>query len=286
MKPPPFEYFAPTSLEEATSLASRPNTRFLAGGQSLMPLLNMRLTHPEALIDLNRVEGLATVAIGPEGKLRLGAMVRQRTLEVDPSIRQAVPVLAEAASHIAHLPIRTRGTIGGSLAHADPAAELPATMALLGADLHISGPTGDRVQPASTFFTAPFTTGLRDGEILTGVEISSPPAGTGWAFLEVTRTHGAFALVGVAALIASDGDVITFSRLALFGVGGVPYVPDWASSWFPGRLLSPALVAEAASRVADEIAPLPDIHAGVDYRRRVAAALTRRALTSAAGRAR
>jgi carbon-monoxide dehydrogenase medium subunit len=288
MKPPPFAYAVPRTMEETLALlADAPDdTSLLAGGQSLVPLLNMRLAHPSAVVDLNRVEGLGTIE-ATDGTIRIGSMVRQRTLEVDPVIRERLPLVREAVGHAGHLAIRTRGTIGGSLAHADPAAELPATMVALGARMVLRSATGgDRVVPALDFFLGPLTTAIEPGEMLTAIEIDAPPAGTGWAFLEVARVHGAFALVGVAALLRTDsGGRIETARLALCGVSGAPYSPPWLDEMAQGETAGETVFAAIGDRVAGSIDPPADNHAGSEYRRRVGGVLTRRALGLAARRA-
>jgi aerobic carbon-monoxide dehydrogenase medium subunit len=285
VKPPPFDYARPDSIDEVMGLlAEAPDeTSLLAGGQSLVPVLNMRMAQPRVLVDLNRVAGLDAIEEAPDGRLRLGSMVRQRRLESDPVVRERLPLMTEAARHIAHLPIRTRGTVGGSLAHADPAAELPATVTALDGRMLVRGPGGERTIPANEFFVAPLTTALEPGELLLGVEVQ-PQAGTGSAFVEVARTHGAFALAAAAALVRvrSDGSIET-ARLALAGVGGAPYAPEWIREAAIGETPGEALFRRIGERVADEVDPFDDIHAPASYRRKLAGVLTARALAAAAG---
>ena len=287
MKPPPFEYAAPASVDEALELLgpAPDETSVLAGGQSLMPLLNMRMAQPRVVVDLGRVEGLDAVERTPEGQLRLGSMVRQRRLETDPALRAEVPLLADAARHVAHVAIRTRGTLGGSLAHADPAAELPATIAALEGRLVVHGPNGARVISAGEFFLGPLMTAIEPGELLVAVELDPPPKDAGWSLQEVARTHGAFALAGAAALVhvGADGR-IDRARLALLGVGSVPYVPDWLDEMGVGEAPEESLFRRIGERVRDEVAPFDDVHATAGYRRRVAAVVTARALAAAAAR--
>jgi len=259
----------------------------LAGGQSLVPLLNMRLTRPEVIVDLNHLDGLAGIAETPVGVIRIGAMTRQRALEIDPLIPSRLPILSEAAGQIAHLAIRNRGTVGGSLAHADPAAELPAVMLLLEAVLVIAARGGSqRRVTAADFFRGPFTTALQTGEILVAIEIQPPSTRTGSAFVEVSRVHGAFALVGAAALVAAfeDGRVRA-ARVTLAGIGGVPLEVPWMSELTRGRLVDQALMTEIDRQVAGWVEPWPDIHASSQSRRRLAGTLASRALALAAGRA-
>jgi CO/xanthine dehydrogenase FAD-binding subunit len=287
VKPPRFEYVAPGSVEEVVDvLREAPDdSTLLAGGQSLVPLLNMRMAQPRVVIDLNRVRGLDALERTSAGRVRVGAMVRQRRLETDRVIRDELPLIADAARHIAHVPIRTRGTIGGSLAHADPAAELPATVAVLGGRLLLRGPNGDRAVPATEFFAGALTTAIEPGELVVAVEFEPPRKGAGWGFGEVARTHGAFALAGAAAVLhVGDGGEIDFARLALLGVGSVPYVPEWLEEMAAGEAPEEPLFRRVGARVGEEIAPLDDIHASADYRRRVAAVLTARAFSDAAAR--
>jgi carbon-monoxide dehydrogenase medium subunit len=291
VKPPAFAYAAPESVDEALELmrAQPDDTTLLAGGQSLVPILNIRMAAPALLVDLNGVLELGEVGELGEagaGRLRLGAMVRQRTLETDPRVADRLPLLAEAATHIAHVPIRTRGTLGGSLAHAEPAAELPAAIAALGARMLVRGSGGERSLGADEFFLGPFTTAIEPGELLAGVEVEPPPPGTGWAFLEIARTHGAFALVGAAALVRVGPDGrIDHASLALCGVGPAPYLASWIEEMTRAEEPSEVLFEHVARRVQEEIEPHEDGHAGADYRRRVAGVLTVRALSRAAERA-
>jgi aerobic carbon-monoxide dehydrogenase medium subunit len=287
LKPPPFDYATPRSVDEVVEvLGDAPDdSTLLAGGQSLMPLLNMRMAQPRVIVDLNRAEGLDAIERTPEGRVRVGSMVRQRRLETDPALRDQLPLLTEAARQIAHVPIRMRGTLGGSLAHADPAAELPAAVCALEGRLLVRGPQGERSIPAGEFFLGPLTSAIGPGELLIAVEIDAPPQGTGWAFREVARTHGAFALAGAAALlhVAADGG-IDHPRLALLGVGSVPYVPEWLDEMAVGETPDESLFRRIGERVGEEVAPFDDVHATADYRRRVAGVLTARALAEAAGR--
>jgi aerobic carbon-monoxide dehydrogenase medium subunit len=288
VKPPPFDYSAPDSVAEALELLQRApeETSVLAGGQSLVPVLNMRLAQPVALVDLNRVAGLGAIETTPEGRVRFGSMVRQRRLESEPLVRDRLPLLTEAADHIAHLAIRTRGTVGGSLAHADPSAELPAAVSALDGRMLVRGPNGERTVPAADFFLGPLTTAIEPGELLVAVELEPPPPGSGSAFLEVARTHGAFALAGAAAVLhLDDSGVVDHARVALAGLGGVPYVPAWLDEVARGEAPDEALFRRVGERVRDEVDPFDDIHATAQYRKRVAAVLTARALATAAARA-
>jgi carbon-monoxide dehydrogenase medium subunit len=285
MKPPSFDYAAPESVPEALRLLGEDpySTSVLAGGQSLIPVLNMRMAQPQLLVDLNRVPDLAAIEDTPAGTLRFGSMVRQRRLETEPIVRERVPLMTAAAGHIAHVPIRSRGTVGGSLAHADPAAELPATVSALDGRLLVRGADGERSVPAADFFLGPLTTAIEPGELLVGVEVEPPPPGSGSAFLEVARTHGAFALAAVAAVLRVDASGnIDHIRLGLAGVGGAPYVPGWLDELALGEASGEALFRRIGERVADEVEPFDDIHATASYRKRVAGVLAARALAAAA----
>jgi carbon-monoxide dehydrogenase medium subunit len=288
VKPPPFDYSAPRSVAEALDLLRQApeETSVLAGGQSLVPVLNMRLALPRALVDLNRVEGLDAIETTHDGRVRMGSMVRQRRLESEPLVRDRLPLLTEAADHIAHLAIRTRGTVGGSLAHADPSAELPAAVSALHGRMLVRGPDGDRSVPAADFFIGPLTTAIEPGELLVAIELEPPPPGSGSAFLEIARTHGAFALAAADAVLHLDyGGRIDHARLALAGVGGAPYVPSWLDEVTGGEAPDGALFRRVGERVGDEVEPFDDVHASAQYRKRAAAVLTARALTAAASRA-
>lgn len=287
MKPAPFDYVAPRSLDEALALLGRhgAEAKILAGGQSLVPLMNMRLARPAVLIDINRVPDLATVR-EIDGGLVLGALARQRTLELSAVVRGAAPLLAEAAPLIGHLQTRTRGTIGGSCAHADPAAELPACAVALDARLHLASARGRRAVGAAAFHTGLFTTALAPDELLLEVEIPRPPAArTGSAFVEVARRHGDFALVGVAAVIGLDaGGVCRHARLVFLGAGDVPHAAASAGA-LVGTPRDPRRCEDAGRAAADELRPPADLHASAAYRRRVAGVLAARALGLAWARA-
>ena len=222
MKPPPFSYAAPTTLAEAVGLLTEhaeDEPRVLAGGQSLIPLMNFRLAKPGYLIDLRSVAGLS--GIRREGDtLVIGAMTTMSEVERSPEVAVAAPLLAEAIGLVAHTPVRNRGTVGGSLAHADPAAELPAVALASDAELVAAGPAGSRVIPAAEFFTGPFSTALAPDEILTEIRLPVWPGGH--AFVEFSRIHANFAVVGVAALVDLDGDRIRRAALALTSVAPTP----------------------------------------------------------------
>jgi CO/xanthine dehydrogenase FAD-binding subunit len=286
MKSAAFAYRSPESVAEALDLlAQAPDeTSLLAGGQSLVPMLSMRMARPETVIDLSRVDELAGIQ-RTNGTVRIGAMTRQRAVEHDPEIRTTLPLLPEALGHVAHLAIRIRGTIGGSIAHADPAAELPAAAVALDATLTLRSRNGARTLAPKDFFVAPLMTAIEPGEMLEAIDIPVAPPRTGWGFAEVARTHGAFALVGAVARVTLGDTAIQGARLVLFGVGPVPVSADWIEDTLRGRALDEDTITDVATRVSDELDPSDDVHASASYRKRAAAALTRRVLRQAATRA-
>jgi CO/xanthine dehydrogenase FAD-binding subunit len=240
MKSAPFAYRSPETLAEALDLlAQAPDeTSLLAGGQSLVPMLSMRIARPETVVDLGRVSELARIERN-NVTLRIGAMARQCAVEHDPEIANTLPILPEALGHVAHLAIRMRGTLGGSIAHADPAAELPALAVALDAALTLRSQHGSRSIPARDFFIAPLMTAIEPGELLEAIEIPVPSAGTDWGFEEVARTHGAFALVGAIAGVTLNTNNGTPDRvrLVLFGVAPTPMSVDWVTEATRGRTL-------------------------------------------------
>jgi CO/xanthine dehydrogenase FAD-binding subunit len=287
MKPPRFEYLAPASVEQALALLAEHGeaAKVLAGGQSLVPLLNFRLVRPGYLVDLNEIPGLAGVR-QEDGHLVIGAMTRQRALEVSDLVRARCPLLADALPQIGHAQIRNRGTIGGSLAHADPAAELPAVVAALGGELVVRSATGRRTLSPERFFVASLTTAVEPTELLIEVRLPVVPPRTGTAFLEVSRRHGDFALVGVAASVTLDeAGVCTRCAIALTGVGPTPVLARAAAEGMLGARPAPALFEEAGRRAAAGLRPDGDLHASSEYRTHVAGVLVRRALARAAERA-
>ena len=287
MKPPKFDYFAPDTLEEALGLLARhgADARLLAGGQSLMPMLNFRLARPSVLVDLNRIPGLSGIGNG-EGTLRVGAMTRQRDIEESTAVARAVPLLHEATGHIAHLPIRTRGTIGGSIANADPAAEDPAVAVALDATMVCRSARGERRIAAAVFFRDVLTTALEADEILTAIEfpVSARP-GAGSAFVEISRREGDFALAGIAAQITLDGGKVGAARIAGCGIGPAPMRIAGAEAAIQGTAADADAIAAGARAVAEAADPHGDVHASADYRRKLAGAMAARAIARAVGRA-
>lgn len=286
MKPAPFEFHRAASLDDALALlAAHPDAKPLAGGQSLIPAMNFRLAQPAALVDLNRVRELVGIS-APAGALRIGAMTRHIAVERSDAVRRRAPLLAEAMPHVAHPQIRSRGTLGGSLAHADPSAELPAVMLALGATLVLRGRAGERSVPAEEFFTGLFATALAPAELLVAVEIPSAPARSGSAFLEVARRHGDYALAGVAVAVSLDGaGNVASARVALLSLSDRPVLAR-AADTLVGQQPSADAIRGVADGVRQEVDPPSDIHADARYRRHLAGVLTQRALTIAIARAR
>lgn len=284
MKPARFEYFDPGTLAEAVALRQEhgDESAVLAGGQSLMPMLNMRLARPAVVIDINRVEDSAYVRAW-DGGVAIGMTTRQRVLTREPAIAERFPLLAEAARYIGHPQIRNRGTICGSLAHADPAAELPAVAVALDAELVAAGPSGTRIIPADDFFVTMYTTSLEPTEILSEVRFPAPPAGMAWSCMEVSRRHGDFALVGAIAGLAVDRsrNAITAARLVYFGVGPRPLRIQEAEQALVGQPPGDAAFTAAAALVSEGVDPHDDLHASKAYRRSVAGVLARRTLAQA-----
>jgi len=272
VKPPKFDYHAPRTLDEALALLTRYDgeAKILAGGQSLMPLLNFRLSRPAALVDLNRIPALAYIK-EVDGSLRFGAMTRQRAIEFSPVVARRLPLLTEATRWVGHLPIRTRGTIGGSIAHADPSAEYPAVLTALDGEVVARGPKGERVLKPRDFFQT----------YLTEVRLPATPAGAGYAFEEFARRHGDFAIIGIAAVIVREGSRCTMARLATAGAGPIPVRLRAAEEILEREGLGDDALARAAAKAQELVQPDGDIHASADYRRHLTGVLTGRAVKRA-----
>ncbi len=289
MKPAPFDYLAPDSLEAVLSSMREHgyDAKLLAGGQSLIPLLNFRLAKPAVLVDLNRVDSLDFIHPSPEGGLRVGAMVRQNRLECDPLIAERAPLLAEAVPFIAHPQIRHRGTIGGTLAHADPAAELPAVALALEARLRLQSDREERWVNAQDFFIGLLTTALAPDEVLVEIDIPASPPRTGWSFVEVSRRHGDYALAGLAARMTLDeSGSCTAARLVYLSAGDGPLNASLAAEQLVGSKPEDRLIEEVARLAAEkEVQPTGDIHASVEFKRHLCRVLTHEALHTAARRA-
>ncbi|HEV8714584.1 MAG TPA: xanthine dehydrogenase family protein subunit M [Candidatus Binatia bacterium] len=285
MKPPPFTYHDPTSIAEALDLLQRygGDAKVLAGGQSLMPLLNFRLSSPTALVDINRITALSYIR-HETGQFRIGALTRQRMLEFSALVREHLPLLYEATTLVGHLPIRTRGTLGGSLAHADPAAEYPAVATAMEAELVVQGPKGWRTLRPEEFFVGYLTTALAPDEVLIEVRFPIPPPTSGWAFAEFARRHGDFAIVGIAAQLDTEGERCRRARLATAGVGPTPLRLREAEQILEHEGLTEQSIEAAAARASELVDPPSDIHASGEFRRHLTRVLTRRALRQARAR--
>jgi aerobic carbon-monoxide dehydrogenase medium subunit len=283
VKLPYVEYEAPATVAEAVDLLAehQDEASLLAGGQSLIPLMALRLARPALLIDINGLGELSGVSV-TDGRVTIGAMTREYVAEDSETVAEAVPLLAAALPLIGHEAIRSRGTIGGSLAHADPAAELPAAALALDAEFVVRSRAGDRVVPAAEWFEGYLATSRRPDEIL--VEVRFPVAGpdTGVAFQEVARRHGDFAIVGLAASLTLTDGAISDARLAFAGIADVPVRAADAEEFLAGERPSTALFEEAARRATDGIHPPSDLNGSPEYRKKVAAALVRRGLQAAA----
>jgi len=282
VKLPYVEYEAPTTVAEAVDLLAehQDEANVLAGGQSLIPLLALRLARPALLIDINRVGELSGVSVA-DGWVTVGAMTREYVAEGSETIAETVPLLAAALPLIGHEAIRSRGTIGGSLAHGDPAAELPAVARALDAELVVRSRLGDRVVPAADWFEGYLTTARGGDEILVEVRFPKAGPGTGVAFQEVARRHGDFAVVGLAVSLTIADGVITDARLAFSGVADVPVRATYAERHLAGERPSPELFEEAARLATADIEPPADLHGSSEYRKKIAAALVRRGLRAA-----
>ncbi len=283
MIPGSFEYFAPTALDEALSLLQEhgDDAKVLAGGHSLIPTMKLRLAEPAVIIDIGRIGGLKGISESG-GKLVIGALTTHHELESSDLVQQRVPVLAQTASEIGDVQVRNKGTIGGSLAHADPAADWPATILALDADLQIAGPNGERTVKATDFFQGLYETDLGADEILTAVNVSIPDANTKGTYLKLHQVASGFALTGVAVVLTKSGDTCQSVAVGITGVSDAPYRASGVESALTGSTLTADNIAAAAARAADGITALEDIHASEAYRLNLAQVYTRRAIESAA----
>jgi CO/xanthine dehydrogenase FAD-binding subunit len=287
MKPPLFRYEAPRTLRDAVAvLASDPDAMVLAGGQSLVPAMNFRVATPSLLVDIQHVEGLKGIAI--EGDtIVIKAMTRHRELELDPDVRRVNPLIAETMRHVAHVPIRNRGTVVGSLCHADPSAEMPLLFVLLDGTLVATSPVGTRHIAAADFFQSFLTTSRRQDEIVVEARLPALPVGAGFAFDEVTRRHGDFALVGIGCVLSLDGSGrVQNIRLAACGISDRPVRLKAAEAALNGSLLAAGDLAAAARASADAVTQTDDVNTSMSYRRRVLSGLIQRLVPIAASRAR
>jgi carbon-monoxide dehydrogenase medium subunit len=286
VKPAPFDYHAPEHVEgvlEAIADQER-EVRVLAGGQSLVPMMNFRLARPDGLVDLRRVRELRYVRVDGDGRLAVGAGVRQAETLLDPAVAAGWPIVTAALRQIGHPQVRSRGTVCGSIAHHDPAAELPAVAVALDARMTVRSSQGSRELGAEEFFVSYYETALEPGELLSEVSFPAPAPGTGWAFGELARRRGDFALVGIAALVRRRGEVAESPRIVLFGAGERPLRCRAAEAELDGRAPEADVVGEVAKRAREEISPVDDVHASADYRREAAGVLIERALGEAWGR--
>ena len=285
MKPAKFDYHRPASIDEAVAILDRyqGEARVLAGGQSLVPMMNFRLATPAAIIDLNRIPGLGEVTAA-DGVVAIGAMARQRRLEFDPVVAGRLPLLREALGWIGHLPTRTRGTIGGSIAHADPAAEIPMVLQALAGEIVVRGPGRERRIAAQELFLAPLTTALEPDEILTEVRLPAMPSRAGYAIEEFARRKGDFAIAAIAVMLVWDDEHLMTARLATAGIGPVPVRLRDAEAILEQEGLGDDAIAAAAQRAAELVEPMADHNASADFRRHLTGVLTRRAVLKARNR--
>jgi aerobic carbon-monoxide dehydrogenase medium subunit len=284
MKPAKFDYYTPSSIEEALELLVRYDgeARVLAGGQSLVPMMNFRLATPAAIVDLNRITGMSFIR-QTEDAVLIGAMTRQRTLQFSHVIRSAVPLLQAGIEYVGHLPTRSRGTIGGSIAHADPAAEIPMVLRALEASVVARGPNGERTIAVPELFVDAMTTSLGPAEILTEIRVPVMPTGAGFAVKEFSRRHGDFAIAAIAAIIMPAAHGQLSVRLSTGGISAVPNRLRSAEQILERNGLTEAAIERAADAAAAEVvAPLSDQNGSADYRRELTRTLTRRAVSAAA----
>jgi carbon-monoxide dehydrogenase medium subunit len=282
VKPAKFDYHRPGTVDEAVAVLERyqGEARVLAGGQSLVPMMNFRLATPAAIVDLNRIPGLAEITV-TDGVVSIGAMARQRQIGFAPLIADRLPLLREAVRWVGHLPTRTRGTIGGSIANADPAAEIPMVLQVLGGEIVARGPQGERRIAAPELFLGPLTTSLAADEIVIEVCFAAMAPHCGYAIEEFARRKGDFAVAAIAVMLVQEGERCTAARLATAGVGPVPVRLREAEVILEERGLGEAAVAAAAERAAELVEPMSDHNASADYRRHLTAVLTRRAVLKA-----
>jgi aerobic carbon-monoxide dehydrogenase medium subunit len=288
MKPPPFEYYAPANRAEALELLAEHGyeAKVLAGGQSLVPSMNFRLAQPSILVDLNGIPDLFGISAGEDGGLRIGAMTRQRAVERSTLVAGRAPLISEAMPHVAHPQIRNRGTFGGSLAHADPAAELPALVVALDAQLRAQSKAGERLIPAAEFFLGIFTTALEPEEILVEILVPPLPPRTGTAFEEMARRHGDYALAGAAAVVTlGDDGTVSGGKLVFFSIGDGPLEVPAALDALRGVAPDAETVRAASEAIDPYIDPPSDIHASAAFRRHLSKVLARRTLERAVERA-
>ena len=286
MIPPPFDYHSPTTLPEAVALLGRlgEDAKVLSGGQSLLPLLKLRLAQPAHLVDIGRIPGLDYIK-EDGGFLKIGGLVREAALEASALVKSKYPILADTAAVIADPIVRNLATVGGNLAHGDPANDHPATMLALGAEVVVTGAKGSRTIPVARFFTGLFSTALEPAEVLTEIRVPMPPAGSGGAYLKLERKVGDFATAGAAAFLVIKGGVIERAGIGLTNAGPTPIKAEAAEKHLAGKKPEEAVFAEAARLAAAATSPSPDRRGTTEYKQQMARILTLRALRKAAERA-
>ena len=286
MKPPAFEYVAARTIDEAVAQLSKhgDGAKIIAGGQSLTPMLNFRLVHPEILVDINRIPGLDKIT-PQNGGFRIGALTRHRAIETSTAIAEKMPLLVAAAGQVGHLAIRNRGTFGGSLAHADPAAEWPVVVLALDGSMTTKSAKGGRTIKAKDFFVSYLQSAVEDGEIVTEVTIPGLPPKTGWGFEELSRRPGDFAIAAVCALVTLDGGKVKEARISMGGVGPTALRAPEAEALLKGQAIGDDVLKRAGEKAAEAADPSNDVHASADFRRHLVAVLTKRAVKAAAQRA-
>lgn len=284
MKAPAFDYAAAHSVEEAVALlrANGGDAKILAGGQSLMPMLNFRLLAPAVLVDINGIPGLDQIEEADE-EIHIGALTRHRQLQCAGIVRQRLPVLEAAMKHVAHVAIRNAGTIGGSLSHADPAAELPLMSLLLDARFELTSAPGMRTVSAKDFFVAPLETGLAEDEILTRIRVPSLAAGHTWAFKEVARRQGDYAMAAAGVVLDCQDGIVQSARIGLIGARETACRATEAEEILVGQFIDPTVIERAVEAIRDTATPESDLHATAAYRRHLVGVLARRCLEQAGG---
>lgn len=286
MKPASFDYVRAESVRHAVEVlgAADGDGKIIAGGQSLMPMMNFRLVKPSVLVDINHIPDVGKIQFR-ENRIAIGALVRHRMTATDVLIQQHIPVLHHAMKHVAHLTVRNRGTFCGSVCHADPAAEMPMMSLLLNGSIRIASPRGERILPARDFFVGSLMTALEPDELVTEIELDSLPSGTGWAFEEFARRHGDYALAAVAVTMERRADAAANIRIGLMGVGETPMRMRRLEAMLEGVEINATMLDQAVDELRSTIEPNSDLNASADYRRHLAGTLARRALSDAWSRA-
>lgn len=287
MKPPKFEYVRPSTIKEAVAAlaAAGDNGKIIAGGQSLVPMLNFRLLSPSVLIDINRIPGLGEIQEQPDGGLKIGALTRHHALETSPVVKRLYPVLHAAMQHVAHLAIRNRGTIGGSITHADPAAELPMMMKLLDASITLVSSKGTRIVEADDFFLGALTADVEENELVAEINLPPLPQGAGWAFEEVARRAGDFALAAAGVVMHVEQGKVAEARIGVMGVADTPVRINDAETILFNQAFDPAILEEVVQAVVQAVEPSTDLHASAEYRLHLIEVLIRRTIIKAWQRA-